>query len=314
MQLSLAPMDGVLDPLMRDLLTQINDYDLCVTEFVRVVDSLLPQRTFYRLAPELHNDGKTLAGCPVRVQLLGQHPQWLAENAARAIELGSPGVDLNCGCPAKQVNKSEGGAVLLKKPELIYQIVSQMRKAVPIGQTLSVKIRLGWDDPNQCFEVAQAVEAGGADELAIHARTKEDGYRANTITWPKIDEVRQQLSIPVIANGEIVSADAATRCMQQTQTQRLMLGRGALQLPNLANVIRGHQQPYTWSQVIELIMVYTAMETSGDKAKYFANRIKQWFAYLRVQYPQARELFAELRLLKQTQAIKDLLQRSTEIA
>ncbi|MGL5297401.1 MAG: tRNA-dihydrouridine synthase, partial [Plesiomonas sp.] len=117
----LAPMEGVLDPQLRDLLTRHNDYDLCVTEFVRVVDSLLPEHVYYRLCPELHQGGFTSSGTPVRVQLLGQSPQWLAENAARAVALGSQGVDLNCGCPSKKVNGSDGGASLLKDPDLIYR-------------------------------------------------------------------------------------------------------------------------------------------------------------------------------------------------
>ncbi|CCK15162.1 tRNA-dihydrouridine synthase C [Cronobacter universalis NCTC 9529] len=105
MRVLLAPMEGVLDSLVRELLTSVNDYDLCITEFLRVVDSLLPVKSFYKLCPELRNESRTPSGTRVRVQLLGQHPQWLAENAARAVELGSWGVDLNCGCPSKLVNK-----------------------------------------------------------------------------------------------------------------------------------------------------------------------------------------------------------------
>lgn len=123
MQVILGPMEGVLDHLMRELLTEINDYDFCVTEFVRVVDQLLPPHVFHRICPELLNNSKTKSGTPIRLQLLGQEPNWMAENAARAIELGSDGIDLNFGCPAKAVNKSRGGAALLKEPELIYQVV-----------------------------------------------------------------------------------------------------------------------------------------------------------------------------------------------
>lgn len=121
MRVLLAPMEGVLDSLVRELLTEVNDYDLCITEFLRVVDQLLPAKSFYRLCPELHHASRTPSGTLVRIQLLGQYPQWLAENAARAVELGSYGVDLNCGCPSKLVNGSGGGATLLKDPELIYQ-------------------------------------------------------------------------------------------------------------------------------------------------------------------------------------------------
>ncbi len=145
MRVILAPMEGVLDHRMRQLLSELNPYDLCVTEFIRVVDQPVTDKVFYRLAPELLRGGKTRNGTPVRVQLLGQDPDWLAHNAARAIALGSPGVDINFGCPAKTVNRSKGGAVLLKEPELIYRIVAAMRQAVPAGQVLSAKIRLGWE-------------------------------------------------------------------------------------------------------------------------------------------------------------------------
>lgn len=166
-------MEGVADVLMRELLTSINNYDLCITEFVRVVKGLVPKHVFHKLSPELRNKGTTSNGTPVRVQLLGQHAMWMAENANRAIELGSQGVDLNFGCPAKTVNKSKGGAVLLKSPETIYQIVSAVRKAVPASQTVSAKIRLGFEDTMLFEQVVAAVAAAGANELTIHARTKK---------------------------------------------------------------------------------------------------------------------------------------------
>ena len=157
MKIVLAPMEGVVDHLMREMLTQIGGYDLCITEFVRVVDQKLPARVFTRLCPELLQGGKTRAGTPVRVQLLGQEPHWLAENAARAVELGSPGVDLNFGCPAKAVNKSRGGAVLLKETETLYRIVKAVRDAVPAQFPVSAKIRLGYDDTSLALDNAKAI-------------------------------------------------------------------------------------------------------------------------------------------------------------
>lgn len=221
----LAPMQGVLDPFVRNLLTSVNDYDLCISEFVRVVDQRLPKKTFYRLAPELYQGGLTDSGTPVRVQLLGQHPQWLAENAALAIELGSHGVDLNCGCPSKTVNGSNGGASLLKDPELIYRATKAMREAVPSDKIVSVKVRLGWDSVSQCFEIADAVEQGGANEITVHGRTKVDGYRAERINWQAIGEIQQRLSIPVIANGEIWDFESAKNCQKITACKALMMGR-----------------------------------------------------------------------------------------
>ena len=106
MRLMLAPMEGVIDHTMRELLTSLGSVDRCVTEFVRVSDRLLPPRVFRRLCPELDRGGVTAAGVPVYVQLLGGQPGVVADNAARAAELGAPGIDLNFGCPAKTVNRS----------------------------------------------------------------------------------------------------------------------------------------------------------------------------------------------------------------
>ena len=214
MRVILAPMQGVLDPFVRQLLTEVNEYDLCITEFVRVVDQLLPEKVFYRLCPELKNQGFTPSKTPVRVQLLGQHPNCLAENAHRAIELGSHGIDLNCGCPSKTVNGSNGGAALLKQPELIYQATLALRKTVPSHLPVSVKVRLGWDCTSQAFEIADAVQQGGATEITIHGRTKADGYRADRINWGKIGEVRSRLTIPVIANGEIWRWEDGQACLK----------------------------------------------------------------------------------------------------
>ena len=118
MQIALAPMEGLVDNILRDVLTRVGGIDWCVTEFIRVNDRLLTPAYFHKLAPELLHGAHTAAGVPLRVQLLGSDPVCLAENAALACELGSEVIDLNFGCPAKTVNKSRGGAVLLKEPEL----------------------------------------------------------------------------------------------------------------------------------------------------------------------------------------------------
>ena len=146
-------MEGVADAPMRSLLTQVGGYDLVISEFIRVVDQLLPEKVFYRLCAELTYGSKTKAGTPVRLQLLGQHPNWMAENAIRAIELGSLGVDLNYGCPAPTVNRSKGGAALLKEPKTIYKVTQAVRDAVPLSHPVSAKIRLGWDDKSRCVEL-----------------------------------------------------------------------------------------------------------------------------------------------------------------
>jgi len=296
-RLMLAPMEGVLDPLMRRLLTAINPYDVCVTEFIRIVQQRLSARAFYRLCPELKQQGRTDSGTPVRVQLLGQHPEWLAENAVLATELGSSGIDINFGCPAKRVNQSCGGAALLKTPELMFDIIRTVRAALPAGQILSAKVRLGWSDPGESAAIIAAVVDGGVDELTIHARTKEDGYQAQAIKWPCITPYRQQLSIPLIANGEIWNAADAESCRAVTGCTDLMLGRGALQLPNLGAVIAGIAAPMRWPEVLLLMEQYAEFALEEEDAIYLASRMKQWLSYLQHEYPEARTFFREVRTL-----------------
>lgn len=303
MRVLLAPMEGVLDSLVRELLTEVNDYDLCITEFLRVVDQLLPVKSFQKLCPELHNESRTPSGTRVRIQLLGQYPQWLAENAARAVELGSWGVDLNCGCPSKTVNGSGGGATLLKDPELIYQGVKAMREAVPAHLPVTVKVRLGWDSGARQFEIADAVQQAGATELAVHGRTKEDGYKAERINWPAIAEIRQRLSIPVIANGEIWDYESAQACMAVTGCDAVMIGRGALNVPNLSRVIKYNEPRLPWPQVVDLLKKYTHLEKQGDTGLYHVARIKQWLGYLRKEYAEATELFTAVRALQESKLI-----------
>ncbi|CQI90948.1 tRNA-dihydrouridine synthase C [Yersinia rohdei] len=303
MRVILAPMEGVLDSLVRELLSEVNDYDLCITEFLRVVDQLLPAKSFYRLCPELHHQSRTQSGTLVRIQLLGQYPQWLAENAARAVELGSYGVDLNCGCPSKLVNGSGGGATLLKDPELIYQGAKAMRAAVPAHLPVTVKIRLGWDSGDRQFEIADAVQQAGATELAVHGRTKEDGYQAERINWQAIGEIRQRLSIPVIANGEIWDYASAQECIKVTGCDALMLGRGALNVPNLSRVVKYNEPRMPWSEVVKLLQKYVQLEKQGDTGLYHVARIKQWLGYLRKEYSEATDLFSEIRGLKTSKDI-----------
>ena len=303
MRVLLAPMEGVLDSLVRELLTEVNDYDLCITEFLRVVDQLLPVKSFYKLCPELHNESRTPSGTRVRIQLLGQYPEWLAENAARAVELGSWGVDLNCGCPSKTVNGSGGGATLLKDPELIYQGAKAMREAVPAHLPVTVKVRLGWDSGARQFEIADAVQQAGATELAVHGRTKEDGYKAERINWQAIADIRQRLSIPVIANGEIWDYDSAQACMAVTGCDAVMIGRGALNVPNLSRVIKYNEPRLPWQQVVDLLKKYAHLEKQGDTGLYHVARIKQWLGYLRKEYAEATELFTAVRALQESKLI-----------
>ncbi len=305
MRVILGPMEGVLDHLMRELLTEINDYDLCVTEFVRVTNQHLPKKVFHRLCPELLTGARTRSGTPVHVQLLGQDPDWMAENAIHAVEFGAQGIDLNFGCPAKTVNRHKGGAALLETPESIYQIVKACREAVDSSVPVSAKIRLGIDNPDDCFEIVDAIEQAGANELTVHARTKSGGYKASEIKWHYIDQIRRRTRLPLIANGEIWNYQDGTACRNVTGVDSLMVCRGALTIPNLGNMVKHDQPAMAWPDVVELLIKYSDYEVRGDKSKYYPQRVKQWFSYLRHGYPEAKELFQLIRTHTQVEAIVD---------
>ena len=293
----LAPMEGVVDALMRQLLTTFNPFDYCITEFIRVTERLVPKHTFYKIAPELKTQGKTISGTPVIVQLLGQHPQWMAENAIIASELGAPGIDLNFGCPAKTVNKSKGGAVLLKEPERIYQIVSAVREAITDSTTpVSAKVRLGFDDTSLFNEIVDAVQQAGANAITIHARTKKQGYKPPA-HWHYIGELSSKVTIPIIANGEIWDKHDAIQCMTKAKTSGLMLGRGALATPNLAQVLSEGKPAMSWQQVCQLLVQYADIACDKQKPYYFSSRIKQWLRYLKLQYPEAQQLFEQIKTI-----------------
>lgn len=253
-----------------------------------------------------------MAGVPVHVQLLGQHPKWMAENAIQAASLGAKGIDLNFGCPAKAVNKSNGGASLLKEPELIYQVVKATREAVPAHIPVSAKIRLGWEHPDECFEIVDAIEQAKADELTVHARTKTGGYKASEIKWDYINQISQKTSLPLIANGEIWNYQDGQDCIKTTGIDSLMVCRGAFNVPNLGNVVKHNHQPMPWQQVIALLLRYSEFEIEGDKGLYYPNRVKQWFVYLRKEYPEAEELFRELRTYKKAAPIVEQIKRYQE--
>lgn len=304
-----------MDHSVRDLLTRLGGYDLCITEFLRVSNhQLLPPKTFYQLAPELENNGLTPCGVPIRIQLLGSQPDTLAVNAQRAIELGSHGIDLNLGCPAKTVNKSKGGATLLKEPELISDAVKAMRSVVPLDQVLSVKIRLGWDDPNCVHEIVDAIIQAGADEITIHARTKEDGYKAEAIKWHYIAEVKQKMlkqgkSFSIIANGEIWNKDDAIACRKISGCDDIMIGRGALATPNLAAIIAGLSEKMSWLEVVLMILDYRQVQVIGSKGHHYSSRVKQWLTQMRQAYPEANELFMPIRRIKQSDEMQVAIER-----
>jgi tRNA-dihydrouridine synthase C len=314
----LAPMEGLLDFVLRDILTRVGGVDRCVSEFIRVSGTLLPNRAFVRVMPELTNGGRTFAGVPVRGQLLGSDPVCLAENAARFAELGPAGIDLNFGCPAKIVNRHGGGAMLLDDPELVARIVSAVRRAVPAQVPVSAKMRLGFNDDTRAEECAQAIEGAGASELVVHARTKAHGYRPPAY-WERIADVRSVVTIPVIANGEIWTVADALRCREVSGCNDIMLGRGMVADPGLAWDIRAvagrglRGAPVTWPTLRPLINDFWTLVSGRVERKHRAGRLKQWLNFLRRRYPEAETAYMALRTINDSAFIDAWLQHPAPI-
>ena len=314
----LAPMEGLTDPLMRQILTQIatdlgRPYDWSVSEFIRVTQHVLPAHVFYKYVPELHHDAKTAAGTPIHIQLLGSEAQLMAENAAYACELGAPAIDINFGCPAKTVNNHRGGSVLLDEPEVMYDIISAVRQAVPTHIPVSAKIRLGYTDTSKMDDIRGAIAASGADWLTIHARTKTQGYKPPAY-WDKIQSFNT-LDIPVIANGEIWNSEHAQNCMIQSGTAHLMLGRGAVTRPDLiARIDNDNSQnientvTLVWQDLIAHQIKF--LEGSAKSDVVLVGRYKQWLAMLTKGYSEAKILWDSIKREKNKAAIISALQLS----
>lgn len=318
----LAPMEGLTDPLMRQILTQIaadlgRPYDWSVSEFIRITQNVLPAHVFYKYVPELHHDAKTASGTPIHLQLLGSEAQLIAENAAYACELGAPAIDINFGCPAKTVNNHRGGSVLLDEPTVMYEIISAVRRAVPAHIPVSAKIRLGYTDTSRMDDIRGAIADSGADWLTIHARTKTQGYKPPAY-WDKIQSFNS-LDIPVIANGEIWDAEQAQNCMAQSGSQHLMLGRGAVTRPDLIAQVDGFKKnlesldTYTelsWQDLIAHQIKFLEGQAKNDIV--LVGRYKQWLGMLTKGYREAQILWESIKREKNKATIISALQSSVQ--
>lgn len=300
-------MEGIVDYHVRELMSAVGGIDTCVTEFVRITTTALPAKVFHRYCPEIDNQCRTRVGVPVRIQLLGGNPEPMAINACRLVSYGGRAIDLNFGCPAKTVNRSDGGASLLREPERVFQIVRAVRQAVPANVPVTAKIRLGFEDRSLYLDNAQAIFEAGANELTVHARSKVDGYKPPAY-WDYIGRIKEQIPIPVIANGEIWSVDDFWRCREQAGCEDIMIGRGLLACPDLGLQIKASiegedYRPMSWPEACQLLYQFYLDTKDFYPSRHLGNRVKQWLVYLRLNYPGAGQMFD---VLKRQRTEKDI--------
>ena len=314
-RLILAPMEGLADDVLRDVLTSTRAYDWCVTEFVRVTGTVLPHSLYLRMSPELKLGSRTPSGTSTRVQLLGADPDMMARNAAHLAKLRPAGIDLNFGCPAPLVNRHRGGAALLDEPELLHAIVRTVRAAVPADIPVTAKMRLGIDDTARALDCALALEAGGAESLVVHARTKQDGYKPPA-RWEWLTRLREQLRLPLIANGEVWTVQEYFDIRSVSGCDDVMLGRGAVADPLLATKIRAAlagevpaDPTADWVELSGRIARFWYLANRKLAPQHTPGRLKQWLGLVQRNYPQAAALYAELRPLRHADLITPILSK-----
>lgn len=223
-----SPLSGVTDLVFRRLVRRYAPESMTYTEMVHA-SSLQYVKGFPKIMEVDANER------PISIQLFDCRPHFLAEAAIKAVAEGADTIDINMGCPVNKITKNGGGSSLLRQPEVAEAIVREVVKAVDVPVT--VKTRIGWSDEEiNILDFAKRMEEAGAKMITIHARTRAQGYNGSA-QWEWIGKVKQILSIPVIANGDIFSIEAAVNCLEITGADGVMCSRGTLGYPFLVGEI-----------------------------------------------------------------------------
>jgi tRNA-dihydrouridine synthase B len=223
-----SPLSGVSDLVFRRLVRRYAPASMMYTEMVsaKEICHLQALPSIMAIAPD---------ESPISIQLFDCRPDFMAEAARKAVAEGANTIDINMGCPVNKITKKGGGSSLLRQPEVAEAIVKTVVEAVNVPVT--VKTRLGWDDNEiNILDFARRMEQQGAQMLTLHGRTRAQGYNG-TADWSWIAQVKQALAIPVIANGDIFSVEAAVKCLEITQADGVMCSRGTLGYPFLVGEI-----------------------------------------------------------------------------
>jgi tRNA-dihydrouridine synthase B len=217
--LFMAPMSGITDAPFRRLVLEMG-CSLVFTEMVSAEGFLRKDELFLNVGKEEH---------PLSVQLFGAEPEALARAAEKIEAVGADAIDLNMGCPAKKVIGTGAGVDLMRFPEKVEKILTQVRKAIKVP--LTIKIRAGWDKERiNAIEIARMAEHCGVDAITIHPRTKVQGF-AGRSDWTVIRALKKTVTIPVIGNGDVTTLALVKQMLEETGCDGVMIGRGALGNP-----------------------------------------------------------------------------------
>ncbi len=219
--LFLAPMAGITDAPLR---SHYRDYGcaLCFTEMISSEGLVRGAKKTLRYLERFDND------TPFAVQLFGSDPSVIAAAAQLAVEKGAQLIDINMGCPARKIIKNGAGSALMRSPDKVKAILKHVRASVNVP--LTIKIRSGWKSEMNAAQIAVLAQEQGVDAVIVHPRTVEQGFTGRS-DWQLIKKIKQNVSMPVIGNGDIVTAADALAMLSTTGCDAVMIGRGAIGCP-----------------------------------------------------------------------------------
>ncbi|WP_267383321.1 tRNA dihydrouridine synthase DusB [Cyanobacterium sp. uoEpiScrs1] len=223
-----SPLSGVTDFTFRRLVRRYAPQSMIYTEMINATDVYHLKHVPKLITIDIDEQ-------PISIQLFGCRPYPMVKAAQKSVKKGAKTIDINMGCPVSKITKKGGGSHLLRQPNIAQEIVKEVVKS--IGVPVTVKTRIGWSDQEiNIIDFAKRMEDSGAAMLTIHGRTRAQGYNGKA-RWEWIAKVKETLSIPIIANGDIFSVESALKCLEITGADGVMCSRGTLGYPFLVGEI-----------------------------------------------------------------------------